>query len=54
MTDDYTAKGCALRGRVHNNGKENITQQRLEINDEIANCITSVTKDSLVLITYGE
>lgn len=38
--------GCAIRGRYNTNGK---TEQTLELrNDDKANCITSVSKDSLV------
>lgn len=35
-----------MRGRYDENGKVN---QHLEPNDEFANCITSVEKDSMVL-----
>lgn len=41
---------CAMRGRYDNNGK---TQQQLEINfTGISNAITTVEKDSLVLISH--
>ena len=40
------AIGCAFRGRYKEDGN---TEQRLEINDEYANCLTAVQKDSLVI-----
>jgi DNA (cytosine-5)-methyltransferase 3A len=45
----YEIKGCAIRGRYKDDSKE--TQQTLEIReDEKTNCLTSVSKDSLVQI----
>lgn len=45
----YEIKGCAIRGRYKDDTKE--TQQTLEIReDEKTNCLTSVSKDSLVQI----
>ena len=45
----YEIKGCAIRGRYKNNSNE--TEQTLEIReDEKTNCLTSVSKDSLVQI----
>ena len=40
------AIGCAFRGRYKEDGS---TEQRLEINTDIANCLTRVQKDSLVI-----
>ena len=40
------AISCALRGRYKEDGS---TEQQLEINDNIANCLTGVQKDSLVI-----
>lgn len=45
----YEIKGCAIRGRYKNNSNE--TEQTLEIReDEKTNCLTSVSKDSLVAV----
>ena len=48
LEGEYSGKviSCAMRGRYDENGKVN---QHLEPNDEFANCITSVEKDSMVL-----
>jgi hypothetical protein len=44
-------RGAAMRGRYNSDGK---IEQQIEVrDDEISNCITSVTKDSLV-IKYEE
>ena len=40
------ALGCAFRGRYKDDGT---TEQRLEVNDEFANCLTRVQKDSLII-----
>lgn len=46
--DNYIAIGAAMRGRYTKNGR---TEQRIEIrNDNISNTITTVQKDSLVVI----
>lgn len=45
-------KSCAMRGRESQNKN---TEQRLEIGGDVANAITTVQKDSLVLeIQVGE
>ena len=45
----YEIKGCAVRGRYKNNSNE--TEQKLEIReDEKINCLTTVSKDSLVVV----
>lgn len=42
------AIGTAMRGRYNSNGK---TEQKIEVrNDEISNALTTVQKDSLVVI----
>ena len=42
------AKGAALRGRYNNKGK---TYQNLEVRkDELSNAITTVAKDSYILL----
>lgn len=42
------AVGAAIRGRYNSDGK---TEQKIEIrNDELSNAITTVQKDSLVVI----
>lgn len=42
------AVGAAMRGRYNSNGK---TEQKIEVrNDELSNAITTVQKDSLVVI----
>ena len=38
--------GCAFRGRYKEDGS---IEQRLEINNNFANCLTGVQKDSLVI-----
>lgn len=48
MNEDAKVRACALRGRVKAN--DGIFSQQLEIGEDIANCITSVAKDSLVII----
>lgn len=40
------ALGCAFRGRYKEDGT---TEQRLEVNNEFANCLTAVQKDSMVI-----
>lgn len=40
------ALSCAFRGRYK---KDGTTEQQLEINNEFANCLTGVQKDSLVI-----
>lgn len=40
------AISCAFRGRYKEDGS---TEQRLEINDNLANCLTGVQKDSMVI-----
>jgi len=40
------ALSCAFRGRYKEDGS---TEQQLEINDDYANCLTGVQKDSLVI-----
>ena len=40
------AIGCAFRGRYKEDGS---TEQQLEINNEYANCLTAVQKDSMVI-----
>lgn len=44
----YIAVGAAMRGRYNSDGK---TEQKIEVrNDELSNAITTVQKDSLVLM----
>ena len=45
------ALSCAFRGRYKDDGA---TEQQLEVNDEFANCLTAVQKDSLVLEVRSE
>ena len=45
------ALSCAFRGRYKEDGS---TEQQLEINNEFANCLTAVQKDSLVLEIRSE
>lgn len=40
-----------MRGRYDDNGK---VSQHLEVNNEYANCITGVNKDSLIMEDYEE
>ena len=40
------AISCAFRGRYKKDGS---TEQRLEINNDFANCLTNVQKDSMVI-----
>ena len=40
------AISCAFRGRYKEDGS---TEQQLEINDDYANCLTGVQKDSMVI-----
>lgn len=43
----YLMKSCAIRGRY---GEDDKTQQTLEVRtDSVANCITSVQKDSMII-----
>lgn len=46
-------KGCAIRGRSNGEWQKTAHQQRLEIGVDIANSITSVNKDSMI-IEYEE
>lgn len=46
--DNYIAVGAAMRGRYNSDGK---IEQKIEVrNDELSNAITTVQKDSLVVI----
>lgn len=50
--DNYIAIGAAMRGRYTKNGK---TEQHIEIRgDNLSNAITTVQKDSLVVIKRNE
>ena len=40
------ALSCAFRGRYKEDGT---IEQHLEVNDEFANCLTAVQKDSMVI-----
>jgi hypothetical protein len=53
IVDCVCTKSCAFRGRSNGDWDKNEHRQVLEIGGEIANPITSVAKDSLVL-TYGD
>lgn len=43
---------CAMRGRSDGDWHESSHYQKLEIGGSISNSITSVSKDSLILIVY--
>lgn len=45
---------CAIRGRSDGDWRSSEHEQRLEIGTDIANSITSVSKDSMILVTYEE
>lgn len=45
---------CAIRGRSDGNWHKSNHRQKLEIGTDVANSITSVQKDCLVLILYEE
>lgn len=44
---------CAVRGRSDGNWHLSKYRQRVEIRDDVANAITSVTKDCLLIEIYG-
>lgn len=48
------ALSCAVRGRSDGDWHKSSHYQKIEIGSDIANSITSVSKDCLVLITYEE
>lgn len=45
-------KSCAIRGRGDGDWYNSVHRQCLEIGDDIANSITSVSKDSLIIAIY--
>lgn len=45
---------CAIRGRSDGDWHNSDHRQKLEIGTDVANSITSVQKDCLVLIIYEE
>ena len=45
---------CAIRGRSDGDWHTSEHRQRLEIGDNIANSITSVNKDSLIILIEDE
>ena len=45
---------CAMRGRSEGDWHHSLHRQRLELGGGIANSITTVTKDNLVIETYDE
>lgn len=47
-----TIRTCAIRGRSDGEWHLSDHSQRLEVGGDIANSITSVSKDSLILIVY--
>ena len=49
-----TIRTCAIRGRSDGEWHSSDHSQRLEVGGDIANSITSVIKDSLILIVYEE
>lgn len=48
------AISCAFRGRSDGEWYGSAHSQRLEIGTDVANSITSVAKDSLVIVTYED
>uniref|UniRef100_A0AAU8AXQ8 Cyt C5 DNA methylase n=1 Tax=Dulem virus 40 TaxID=3145758 RepID=A0AAU8AXQ8_9CAUD len=53
LSEPKIAVSCALRGRNPNNPSDRTaginTEQRLEIGSDVANCVTTVQKDSMLL-----
>ena len=54
MDHDFKIMSCAMRGRSKGKWSSSSHYQHLEIGLDISNSITSVQKDSLVLMIYDD